>query len=212
MDSASKCSKNIGRTCDDGAMCGPSRQSRPTNGKSISSAAGSPAKTLAMLVNEQESTENEAGYGSILPESFAFCDPGSLSLRTSQRSLFGGLIEFCATLPKCGLMRSGSLFRLPLLVPAIFVKDFLSLPHPYRWTTPQASRRGQYKGKREIHCNAGCRCIEEDLASMGDRGPENPTWREWLMGFPAGWTDLNHSATPSSRKCPNGLDGESSNA
>jgi hypothetical protein len=27
-------------------------------------------------------------------------------------------------------------------------------------------------------------------------GQLNPTWVEWLMGFPAGWTDLKVSATP----------------
>jgi hypothetical protein len=27
-------------------------------------------------------------------------------------------------------------------------------------------------------------------------GSLNPTWIEWLMGFPLGWTDLNHSETP----------------
>jgi hypothetical protein len=27
-------------------------------------------------------------------------------------------------------------------------------------------------------------------------GALNPTWVEWLMGFPSGWTDLNNSATP----------------
>jgi hypothetical protein len=31
-------------------------------------------------------------------------------------------------------------------------------------------------------------------------GALNPTWVEWLMGFPLGWTDLAASATPSSRK------------
>ncbi len=29
-------------------------------------------------------------------------------------------------------------------------------------------------------------------------GPLNPTWVEWLMGFPPGWTDCGPSATPSS--------------
>jgi len=28
------------------------------------------------------------------------------------------------------------------------------------------------------------------------RGQLNPTWVEWLMGFPSGWTDLKHSETP----------------
>lgn len=31
-------------------------------------------------------------------------------------------------------------------------------------------------------------------------GALNPTWVEWLMGFPLGWTDLEPSETPSSRK------------
>ena len=26
-------------------------------------------------------------------------------------------------------------------------------------------------------------------------GPMNPTWVEWLMGWPTGWTDLHASAT-----------------
>jgi hypothetical protein len=28
-----------------------------------------------------------------------------------------------------------------------------------------------------------------------DGGRLNPEWVEWLMGFPKGWTDLNHSET-----------------
>jgi hypothetical protein len=35
-------------------------------------------------------------------------------------------------------------------------------------------------------------------------GSLNPTWVEWLMGFPLGWTDLGHSETRSSRKSSNG--------
>jgi hypothetical protein len=35
-------------------------------------------------------------------------------------------------------------------------------------------------------------------------GGLNPTWVEWLMGFPLGWTDLGPSATRSSRRSPSG--------
>jgi hypothetical protein len=31
-------------------------------------------------------------------------------------------------------------------------------------------------------------------------GSLNPNWVEWLMGFPAGWTDCEHLGTPSFRK------------
>ncbi len=34
-------------------------------------------------------------------------------------------------------------------------------------------------------------------------GPLNPTWVEWLMGFPDGWAALPPSATPSSPTSPN---------
>ena len=45
--------------------------------------------------------------------------------------------------------------------------------------------------------------------SRTDFGQLNPTWVEWLMGFPLGWTDLEGSETPSSPKSQNGSDGES---
>ena len=38
-------------------------------------------------------------------------------------------------------------------------------------------------------------------------GSLNPAWVEWLMGFPLGWTDLNASETPLSRKSSNVSDG-----
>ena len=38
-------------------------------------------------------------------------------------------------------------------------------------------------------------------------GKLNPTWVEWLMGFPLGWTDLGDSETPSSRKSPKSSEG-----
>jgi len=36
----------------------------------------------------------------------------------------------------------------------------------------------------------------------------NPTWVEWLMGFPLGWTDLEGSATPSSPRSLSGSGGD----
>ena len=46
----------------------------------------------------------------------------------------------------------------------------------------------------------GCRSLESDVASLGESGPLNPEWVEWLMGFPVGWTELPHSETLSSPK------------
>jgi hypothetical protein len=41
-------------------------------------------------------------------------------------------------------------------------------------------------------------------------GSLNPTWVEWLMGFPSGWTDLEASETQSSPRSPSKSDGQSS--
>ena len=41
---------------------------------------------------------------------------------------------------------------------------------------------------------------ESDPEGTAAGGQLNPTWVEWLMGFPAGWTDCEHLATPSFRK------------
>ena len=39
------------------------------------------------------------------------------------------------------------------------------------------------------------------VASLGlESGELNPRWIEWLMGFPAGWTESGASATPSFRR------------
>lgn len=53
------------------------------------------------------------------------------------------------------------------------------------FTTPYAAdATGTTGGKNH-------RSLRTDVA-----GQLNPTWVEWLMGFPIGWTDLNASETP----------------
>ena len=49
---------------------------------------------------------------------------------------------------------------------------------------------------------------ETELKAMsaGNGGRLNPTWVEWLMGFPLGWTDLEDSETQSSHKSQSTLD------
>jgi DNA (cytosine-5)-methyltransferase 1 len=48
---------------------------------------------------------------------------------------------------------------------------------------------------------------EEKMAMQaGTGGRLNPTWVEWLMGFPLGWTDLEDSETQSSLTSPNSSD------
>jgi hypothetical protein len=67
------------------------------------------------------------------------------------------------------------------------------------WPTP-AARDGFPRGYT-APCSAkrlaaGHSVQLPERMSMQERGPLNPTWVEWLMGFPLGWTDLEPSETP----------------
>ena len=69
------------------------------------------------------------------------------------------------------------------------------------WATPTAA----------IAVGATCQDSrgKRDLPLEVD-GQLNPTWVEWLMGFPTGWTDLKPSEMPSSRKSSRKSGGPSS--
>ena len=77
------------------------------------------------------------------------------------------------------------------------------------WATPTAAARGYRPTAREGRpgtlAQPGTfeRAKRPTSAATGTTGLLNPTWVEWLMGFPDGWTDLEPQETPSSHKSPN---------
>lgn len=115
--------------------------------------------------------------------------------------LDGSSEEFYGTWPRAGLMLSGTIFQRPPLAPLTDVIASGSWPtprddpkHARYWPTPQAS---------------DWKTAHEYLPGERDHSPQlrhvltgqlNPTWVEWLMGFPRGWTDCGPSGTASSRK------------
>jgi hypothetical protein len=59
------------------------------------------------------------------------------------------------------------------------------------WATPTAR---DYKGGRKPETLAASgrgetNGLNDAQTCQGQYGSLNPTWVEWLMGFPAGWTD-----------------------
>jgi len=61
------------------------------------------------------------------------------------------------------------------------------------WPTPIARDKRTFKGaQRSPNAQGG----EPLTVQVG--GTLNPTWVEWLMRFPTGWTDCDAWATPSS--------------
>lgn len=72
------------------------------------------------------------------------------------------------------------------------------------WPTP-AARDYRHPNGQPYSARGGGTKGEQLPNSVG--GPLNPTWVEWLMRFPTGWTDCRPSATPSPRPSPSTSDG-----
>lgn len=141
------------------------------------------------------------GYGLSSLDSFANYDPASSSWRTWQISLTSGnLAKFSQTFPQAGSMRNGLLFRRAPWVPHTHENDC------FLWHTPTVEDK-KPAGPVEMAMvtlwlaghrirNTYIRLRSLVAAREGRRGPLNPPWVEWLMGYPIGWTDLEDSATP----------------
>ena len=202
----------------------------------ISSAADSPASRSAWPDDDLALAILD-GSGQSLPAAFAHYDPATSSWRTSQASLFEGpeWTTFSATWPAAGTMRNGIASPRPPLVPRTSatgsslwrtphasdgeggimemrpgtaghykLRDHVQPINAAMWPTPLPS---DVDGGRTT--KGSLRQDETGLRQMVG-GQLNPTWVEWLMGFPIGWTDFERSATPSSPRSPNTSDGRSS--
>jgi hypothetical protein len=69
-------------------------------------------------------------------------------------------------------------------------KSLLPTPTALDWKSGSSNLHGQ-----------NARPLNE-VVYLTTPGPLNPTWVEWLMGFPTGWTALDASVTPSSPSKP----------
>jgi len=64
---------------------------------------------------------------------------------------------------------------------------------PAMWGTPTASCwKGSAKPGSKGHAHDVRKGnLKGQVVTSPDGGQLNPQWVEWLMGFPAGWTDLD---------------------
>ncbi len=171
---------------------------------SMSLAEGSPAKTLAPLVVVPELTVSVPACGPKWPESFSKYDPASSTWKTAQCSLLGGLAEFSETWPQWGLMVSGECSVVPIPALRTLDGDYGLLPTPVtkgldggksgraaalrRGVLPSLTVCGNYNRK-----GASATSGDGLFTALGFTPP--PSFLEWLMGFPIGWSGLEPLAT-----------------
>ena len=155
-----------------------------------------------------------------LCEPFAWFDQGSRSWRTWQRCLLEGWAIFSGTWPRSGMTRNGIAYRRPPLVPLIkeigsgsllptpTAKGNMMAPSMAKWPAhrnlwPTPTTRDWKYGDAQACRNVPVNGLLGRAVHSGDEtrvGSLNPTWVEWLMGFPLEWTALPASETPSCRR------------
>ena len=138
------------------------------------------AKTSAQLEKEQELKESAAGCGEKWRASFTKYSPDLRLWKTHQCSLLGDLEPFLETWPQWGLMRDGECWEQQTLAQTIKGTEFgllVKVPTPTCHNSKEGAYPAEFKRKTpSLATHAG--------------GKLNPTWVEWLMGWPLGWTDL----------------------
>lgn len=153
--------------------------------------AASRARTSAPPARAQASTARAAGSGPRWPASLAKYDHDTSSWRTHQFLLLGGLDEFSETWPRWGLMRNGESWALPTPELRTFESESGLLPTP---NVPNGGRSVKHvtdwRGKSAYHNG---KKVQVGLESVLGGAP-HPTFLEWLMGWPLGWTDIKPQA------------------
>lgn len=143
--------------------------------RSILSAEGFPAKTLARLGRDVGLQVQRRVFGASFIESFAEYDRGTWWQKTSQRSFGEECQTYLGKWPRSGMMRGGIVCELPMLVRRTAERDGLWYSGE-KWPTTTVS--GNYSPKS----GTGLR------TEIG--GKLNPEWALLLMGFPQDWMDV----------------------
>jgi len=165
-------------------------------------------------------TESDQECGEKWRGSFTKYDPDSSSWKTHQCSLLGDLDEFSGTWPRWGLMRDGECWEQQMsahrtsetesgLWPTPCATDYkgsgktgelrdrldyavergATKSKTYTWPTPRTKGMCGGTGSWEL-LKKNTTIEEARQMGAGNGGKLNPTWVEWLMGWPLGWTDL----------------------
>ena len=184
--------------------------------------AAFPAKTLAQPDEAQALTEPDPECGHTWQELLARYDPATSLWKTPQCSLLGDYTEFSETWPRWGSMQNGVSYQRQTLVHHTSETASGSWPTPRScsamaatitpesawaenrfpnletvvgrrlWPTPNAGNENW--GGTMQEWGGSKNWVRKEMPEFAS-GQLNPTWVEWLMGWPLEWTDLKPLAT-----------------
>lgn len=149
-----------------------------------------PAKTLVSLEKGLESQEAEAVYGERCAGLLATYDQDTCSWKTSKCCSDEDSAPCLEILPKSGMTRSGNLYQQPKLGFHNPGSDCGYLP-----TLPASEERDSSKARILARLDKGGRvarriCSTSQILRSSDLIVSlNPSFAEWMMGFPIGWTE-----------------------
>jgi len=187
--------------------------------------AAFPAKIYPAQEPEPESLDPGLDSGKKCPESWERYDLDLSSLKTRRVSKSSGLKSSCEILPPSGMMWSGACWERPMLAPPTSAKGSGSsrIPTPTAGDAKASgSRNAGSKANPGISLTDWVRgdggtgrlptptSSENNYRLQGDSqqskclnamagGKLNPTWVEWLMNWPLGWTNCYQDIRESQR-------------
>ena len=178
------------------------------------------ARTSAWPAKAQALTESAPACGDTWRGSLARFDPATSSWRTAQPSLLEDLGESSVIWPRSGMTAAGQCWELPMLGRRTDATD------SGLWPTPKVCGNYNRKGASASSGDGLATAVYQTPVSrmwkdngkspseldrnsptlaMQAGGALNPTWVEWLMGWPLGWTDLKRLETDKSHSAPQPL-------
>ncbi len=171
-----------------------------------SSAAGSPASLGPKPGSSEAQTMTATSGRSWLPLLKTYDLDGSLE-KMCEALLSSRWVSSAAflTWKASATAPSHLLFRLAVSTPRIDEIESGLWPTPTANEDAAGTPAGKMQGMLGNHPD-----IRGTTQEEWSRGSLNPTWVEWLMGFPTGWTDLKPSEMPSSRRLSPRSDAQSS--
>jgi hypothetical protein len=150
---------------------------------------GSPAKTFRRQDKGLGLTANDLAFGGRWRELSVRYDRDTCSWRT-HRSLWDEDLQSCSlTLPRWGLMLDGVLWEQVTLAPLTAANDSGLLP---TLTANDCKPAGKVEvlEYRQPNRRTTVQRLRSAVTEPHQIGlPVNPTWAEWFMGHPEGWSD-----------------------